>query len=86
MGSQNSDGSAITQKRNSIKKFGHGYTDSADRVETATSVNASGILGPQIDSGVAQFAAQRMSSGVKITRADTDTKISFVAVSGLADL
>lgn len=86
MGSQQSDGTPITQKRNSIRNVGKAFTDSADRVESRTVSLASGVLGPQIAVSGVQFSAMRLAEAVKIARSDTDQKVQLVAVSGLVDL
>lgn len=83
MGSLNEDGTFITQGAESLRQLGNAYTRSADRVEIETVVSQGRIIVPA--SGDPGLAALRIYEGVKLTRAENDSKVQFIAVSGLID-
>ncbi len=88
MGSLDENGSPIAQTRASIRNIGYAFTESADRIETSTTVINSGVMGsfgPRVNVEDAQLNALRLNPGVKISRSTDDSKVQFVSTSGLLD-
>lgn len=87
MGSLNINGTKIGQNRSTIRNIGGAYTESADRVESSTTVIGNQPqYGTTSDLTLTQYAAQKISDCVKITDAKTNALISLACNRGQMDV
>ena len=85
MGSLNSDGTFITQRRSTIRNIGGAYTESADRVESQTV-----LIGNQpqysinnADEDSVQTSATKLDDCIKVTNSKTDSLVNRVCRTGI---
>lgn len=85
MGSLNTDGSFIEQKRNSIRRLGGAFTESADRVETRTVLSPNNTLfSPNNpDKDLVQIGASKLDDCIKLTNANSDSLVERVCKTGI---
>lgn len=81
MGSLNSDGSSISQSRESIRNIGRAFTRNADRQEIATRVETADLsddLGTNADKDLIGNTTTSRGVAIETTNTDTDTMVERV--------